>query len=105
MEDKRATAALLDVRLAMAQVFERERVERWTQFLFTHDPFATVERSDSFVFVYPGAVYGVDTDRGVVWENPDVPGVDARRFFDLHGRDLEAERDRLRGIFDRRRPA
>jgi hypothetical protein len=38
----------------------------------------------------------------MVWENLDVAGVDARRCFDLDGRDLEAERDRLRTLLEQR---
>jgi hypothetical protein len=100
MTNQTEHAALLDVRLAMARVFERERLDRANTFLI-------VQRADGFVFVYPGAVYGIDVGRGVVWENPDVPGVDARRYFDLHGRDLDDELERLRGLvrrIERRRP-
>lgn len=87
----------------MAQVFEREHLDRATTYLFAGDPLGTVERDGGFIFVYPGVIYGIDVDRGVVWENPGVPGVDARRVFDLQGRDLEAEAERLRGLVERAR--
>ena len=101
MDEQLARGALLDVRLAIAQVFERERVARTETVLFSEEPHQTVEHPDGYTFAYPGVAYGIDVERGVVSENTDVPDVDARRFFDLHGRDLYAERDRLRGLVDR----
>jgi hypothetical protein len=93
--------ALLDVRVAMSQVFERECVDLLQTRLFTEDPRAVVRNEGGFVFVYSEVFYGIDHD-GVVWENLDVPGVDARRCFDRQGRDLEGERDRLLALVERR---
>jgi hypothetical protein len=100
LNDKPGTA-LLDVRAAMATVFARECVDRRQTRLFTEDPRAVVRSATGFVFIYPGTVYGIDNDRGVVWENLNVPGVDARRCFDFHGRDIEAEHARLRTRLER----
>jgi hypothetical protein len=100
MNDKPG-AALLDVRAAMATVFARECVDRLQTRLFTEDPRAVVKNTNGFVFIYPGIVYGVDKDGGVVWENLDVAGVDARRCFDFHGSDIEAEHARLRTRLER----
>jgi hypothetical protein len=95
-------AALLDVRVTMATVFVDEYGDPLQTRLFTEDPRAIVKNANGFVFVYPGTVYGIDIDRGVVWENLDVPGVDARRCFDLQRRDSEGERDRLHALLKQR---
>jgi hypothetical protein len=100
MNDKPG-AALLDVRAVMADVFAREHLDGRHTPLFTEDPRAVVKNATGFVFIYPCTVYGIDNDRGVVWEDLGVPGVDARRCFDLHGRDTEAEHARLRTRLER----
>jgi hypothetical protein len=95
-------AALLDVQLAMATVFAGESVDLLETRLFTENPRAVVKNANGFAFIYPAVVYGIDYDQSVVWEDLDVPGVDAQRCFDLSGRDLDAERDRLRTLLEQR---
>ena len=99
MNDKPG-AALRVVRAAMSAVFAREYLDGRHTPLFTDDPRAVVKSETGYVFVYPAIVYGIDNERGVVWENVNVPGVDARRWFDLEGRDIEVDNDRLRTLLE-----
>jgi hypothetical protein len=99
MNDKPG-AALALVRAAMAAVFTREYLDGRHTPLFSEDPRAVVKSETGFVFIYAAVVYGIDNDRDVVWENVNVPGVDARRCFDLDGRDVEVDSDRLRTLLE-----